>query len=420
MPKAIAQEERAPSQEVLLADYAARLAHHRTGRRAVWLHLSRLSPVNRREHHLRIAAATCEPLARRHEGQVFVLANSDIVLIVRGASAEDVARTVFRLRYLFADDPVIGREEGDGVARFSTCLDLESEHVRFLRLAEQALVESEKRRQETARADLAPEAGPARRTPARLPLDPSQLARFEAQLNAVDIAPLARRQPVAAILPGEKPRAIFEELYVSVAELGRRLMPEIDLAADRWLFQRLTHALDRRLLRIVPKLEGLTPCATALNLNIATILSPQFLAFDESLRQVTRKTILVDLQPIDIFADIGAFIFARDFLRERGYRVCLDGLNHLTFPLLMRGDLDFDFHKIVWSPEMVQEADPKHRQQFEQAIAEAGAARVVLCRCDSERAVAFGHSLGITMYQGRHVDRLLGHQPSRAGGRPAA
>ncbi|MCW5730833.1 MAG: hypothetical protein KIT20_08755 [Alphaproteobacteria bacterium] len=419
MPKAMT-EERGPSQEVLLADYAARLVHHKTGRTAVWLHLSRLSPVNRREHHLRIAAATCEPLARRHEGQMFVLANSDIVMVVRGASRAEVEKTVFRLRYLFAEDPVIGSEEGDGVPRFSTCLDLEGEHLRFLRMAEAALVESEKRRKEAARADLAPAAGTPPRAPPRTPVDPSALARFETQLNAVDIAPLARRQPVAAILPGEAPRAIFEELYVAVSELGRRLMPETDLAADRWLFQRLTHTLDRRLLRIVPKLEGLTQSATALNLNVATILSPQFLAFDEALRQVTRKTMLIDLQPVDIFADIGAFIFARDFVRERGYRVCLDGLNHLTFPLLLREELDFDFHKIVWSSDMAQEADPKHRQRFEQALAEAGAARVILCRCDGERAIAFGHGLGITMFQGHHVDRLLGHQPSRAGGRPAA
>ena len=29
---------------------------------------------------------------------------------------------------------------------------------------------------------------------------------------------------------------------------------------------------------------------------------------------------MIELQKIDIFGDMGAFMFARDFMRERGYR----------------------------------------------------------------------------------------------------
>jgi hypothetical protein len=31
-----------------------------------------------------------------------------------------------------------------------------------------------------------------------------------------------------------------------------------------------------------------------------------------------------------------------------------------------------------------------------------------MCRCDTEEAVTVGQALGISLFQGRHIDRLLG------------
>lgn len=33
--------------------------------------------------------------------------------------------------------------------------------------------------------------------------------------------------------------------------------------------------------------------------------------------------------------------------------------------------------------------------------------RIILARCDSEEAIKFGNALGITMYQGHHIDRMI-------------
>src|SRR3546814_5875753 len=74
----------------------------------------------------------------------------------------------------------------------------------------------------------------------------------------------------------------------------------------------------------------------SINLNVGTILSPPFLNFDSSLKAIARGTVVIELQKIDIFGDMGAYMFARDFMRERGYRICLDGLNHLTLQFIDR------------------------------------------------------------------------------------
>ena len=39
-------------------------------------------------------------------------------------------------------------------------------------------------------------------------------------------------------------------------------------------------------------------------------------------------------------------------------------------------------------------------------VARAGTDRIVLTRCDSPGALDWGRALGITLFQGRHVDRL--------------
>src|SRR3989304_3861741 len=92
------------TQESLLLDYVHRLDSHKAGRKAVHVHLSRLQPFNRREHHVRIAANTFEPLIKLHEGQLFVLKNSDLFFFYKTAAQIDVETSLLRLRFLFSDD----------------------------------------------------------------------------------------------------------------------------------------------------------------------------------------------------------------------------------------------------------------------------------------------------------------------------
>ena len=71
------------AQEYRLLDYVERLGRLRDGRRALHLHLSRLKSHNRRDHHLRIAINTFEINVKSLEGQIFRLANQDIVFIYK-------------------------------------------------------------------------------------------------------------------------------------------------------------------------------------------------------------------------------------------------------------------------------------------------------------------------------------------------
>ena len=200
----------------------------------------------------------------------------------------------------------------------------------------------------------------------------------------------------------------MKEFFVAIPNLRRLIAKDVDITSDKWLFQRLTQTLDRRVLSQFSRLEkGDTWRNFSLNLNVTTLLSPEFLKFDAGLRSGARGTIVVEVPPADVFGDMAAFVFARDFARDRGYRICLDGLTYLTVPLIDRAKLGVDLLKVHWDPGMADDPSGALGRNLADFVKSAGAARVILCRCDNQAAVDFGTSLGIFMFQGRHIDRLI-------------
>jgi EAL domain-containing protein (putative c-di-GMP-specific phosphodiesterase class I) len=144
-------------------------------------------------------------------------------------------------------------------------------------------------------------------------------------------------------------------------------------------------------------------------LHIETLLSEQFLAFDQQMTEngLSRGKILIELQRIDIFSDFGAFSFARDFLLERGYSICIDGMTHLSLRFIDRSQLKVDFIKMLWTPELQASMPPARLNQMAELVRRAGKARIILTRCDNDAALAFGRAIGISLFQGHYFDQLL-------------
>ncbi len=401
----IAKPAGLPDHEELLLDYAIRLRRHTAGRRAVHLHMSKLRAQNRRPHYLRIAGNSFTNLINDHEGQIYRLKNGDIVVIVKNASIAQIDQVVLRVKYLFGEDPLIDAEGADGET-FVSWYDLENEYDRFVQFAS-GLHDDYVRLSSAARDAAFREAPYDDLEDEGTPLDPQQLGRLIEVLATSDVTSLLRRQTVCAVLPGQSAQPVFNEIFISISQLRDRVMPGVNLMSDRWLFQHLTEALDSRLLRALPDAERAVELPASVNLNISTILSDEFANFDRQFRIMTQKTLVVEVQSVDIFADMAAFIFARDFLHERGCRVCLDGLNHMTFPLIRREELGVDLEKIYWDSNAGEDVWGEKAQDFRQAVRNTGAARVILCRCDDRQALEFGHEHGITLFQGRYIERLL-------------
>lgn len=408
-PPPTASQPRGASQENLLLDYVHRLERHRQDRKAVHIHLSGLLAQNRRDHHMRIAGNTFENLVKLMQAQVFTLANSDLMVIYKAQAQDEVESAVVKLRFLFSDDPLVLEEQHNSPGNFSTWYTLDREYEILLTLAQKMVQDEAERR--TAKTAQASQANRAAQKPTGSPFTPELLARVENSLGQADLANLMRRQAICAMVGKAPPQPVFHELFISIADLRQTLFPSVNVNSSPWLFQQLTETLDRRVLSMLNKhddrtLEG----DISINLNVSTILTPEFLVFDDNVKAGMRGTIVLELQKVDIFADLGAYLFARDFAHDRGYRICIDGLTYHQLPFVDRERLGADLIKLIWDRSLTEEKDKKT-----EALRRIGMTRIIMCRCDDQAAVEFGHSVGITLFQGRHIETLVAGDPRKRG-----
>ncbi len=391
-------------QEPRFLDYMHRLEDHKRGRRAVHVHIAQLQAESRHENHLGLAVNSFDDLVKRTLGQLFQMSNGDLIFVFRASVLDEVESIVVKLRFLFGEDPLLADDQDQPSGPFATWYDVEKDYATLLKLAQRLQMAAKQQRAYRVAKTRAPE---ARRAPAPTePLTPELLASVEEALAQADLANHLRRQSVCVIVGHAQPKRLFDEVFISIADLRQTLLPKVNLASSPWLFQHLTETLDRRVLSLLIKGDDRSLSRDAsINLNLATMLSEQFLVYDDNLPHNARGSIVLELQKTDIYADLGLYQFARDFAHERDYRICVDGLNHLTLPYVDRQRLGADLLKVVWSPEMTEPSPA--RDAFAEAVKRAGPSHIVLCRCDDPRAVDFGQELGIGLFQGRHVEIML-------------
>ena len=381
--------------EEQLISYVEQLEATKLGWQAVHMHMSKLRETNRRDYNIRIALNGLNDLIGRREGRLFVLDNNDVVMLVKGAKVGEVDEAIFQLKFLFQDDPLTKRDDA-----FSTWYDLSIGHRDLLRAGQLLLKEKFNRRAERERE-------PDEFVEIK-PMDPNDLFKLQTALSSLDLSAYMRRQAVCVMLGDARPEPVFEEIYVRIADLQRPLLPNVNLFGNRWLFQHLTQSLDLRVLTLLARRPGeFLRGPTSLNLNVDTLMSQAFLNFDRVLKDGAQQSIVLELQPFDVFADVRTFEFAREFVRRKGYRLCLDGLTPYSFEVFDRQRLGFDLYKIQWDRALEGSGMEPRSLALAETIKETGTERVILTRCDDERAIEYGRALGITMFQGRHVDQVL-------------
>ncbi len=377
------------NQENVLLDVAERIGRIREGRLAVHLHLSALQPQNRQEGYLRVAGRMLEPMVGAYRGQIFQLSNADIVFLLTEADLDDVHLHLNTLRGLFAKDPLTREDSGDGQDRFCTVYDLTHDYDRFLATARQLLA--------VARARTPP----AR--PEFSPLSVTGLGALAERLTLIDASPFVRRQSAISLGGRGAATVIFQEFFISLADLQKWLSADLQVHGDRWMSQYLAQCLDLRLLAALRRLRlARAPVALHLNLCLSTLQSPAYQAFEAGLPTGTKLGI--EIQSVDLLGDSRAFIAARIDFAAKGHSLVIDGLDEATLRFLDVGKTGADLYKIDWSPDLKRgdRSDPLHK-----ALRALDTGKLLLAHCDSEAAIAWGLEQGLTKFQGRYVEAML-------------
>lgn len=378
------------------------------GRSAVQVHLSKLNPKLRPEHALRAVESNFNALVQREGARFYWLRNFDFFVTFNSISTDNVRSALVKVKFLFAGDPLVeDNPDPNAVDPFATWYtfdkDLDDLLVAVRKMvSEHRGVSGPARRRHRSSGDIQE----IHRDGAAL--TPAVLTRVEAALVRADLSNLIRRQAVCAVVGKSAPDPVFTEVFVSIADLRAALIPHVELASNPWLFQHMTQTLDRRVLAMLTRRDDRTLSdGFSINLNVSTVLSEEFLRFDDSIAPGSHGTVVLELRPEDIFGDLKAFFFARDFARQRGYRICVDGLTWRTLPYIDAARLGVDMLKLQWDDNLPLILDSKAGARTADALKKTTQGRIILSRCDDERAIELGQSLGFSLFQGRILDKML-------------
>lgn len=297
---------------------------------------------------------------------------------------------VLRVRKLFEGDPVTV-DDAEGNDQFIAWYDLALD-------AAVAIHAAQLLRQEA-------QVAPPRTVGPQLPsITPATLDEVQKKLAFANVAPFIRDQVALRINPETKEASIeFYEFFLSVGDLQRTIAPNINLFGDRALFQDLSRTMDVRMLETVqrhPQARG-SPCIS-LNLNLETILTPAFGTFIQHLEK--GQKVIVEVTAADLLTNISMFIDVRNVMASMGHAILIDGLTTTTIEMLDVAAMKPDYIKIVWAPELLDVANPASNANTSSLIAQIGAEKAVLSRCESAAALSWGLKTGICVFQGHFLD----------------
>ena len=416
------QERESLSRDTLVLDYLMRIEKDFNSFNSLYIHMDKLQNQHLKNVQRLNLIDTFESVTRRG-GKVFTLVNENVLVIFNNDSREDILTSLVKIRFMFHDDPflkdVVDLEEA-GFVEFiplhDNAMKLKNIVRKSMRAAQESAPEEEVKEKFSFEDDdgynsqYVPISVKTRLV--KRDLTPQMLNKVQKTLAMTDFSSLIRRQSVCAVIGKAPPQTIFDEIFVSIANLRDMLLPDVDLTANPWLFQHLTETLDKRVMASIAQHDdGSFNSNFSMNLNVSTILSDDFLAFDDHVTPSMKPSIILEMQLVDIFSDIKAFILAKTFAQYRGYRICIDGITVDKLKYINREYLNCDLIKIIWHPsfmDVIQED-----KKFIDYINRAERARMILCRVDDPAAVEVGNAFGINLYQGRYIQRLLAMQPKR-------
>lgn len=389
----------------------------------VYFAFSELLEHYRSEYQIKIAINLISDLLKQEECTVFVCKDATIVLLAYALQQPLLEKVVFQLRYLFMDDPLAYTSDGEENKSFCTTFVLSEQMQSAIDIAQAKMLEGMRPRQVGGGGSTAAPGASNSKIGALLGqvkqvqkerssgvkhFNASSLASVERDLQNADLSSVIRRQPICAAIPDMMVRRVFDEIYINITQLRNMLRVDTDLLSSKWLFKYLTEILDLRVLELIKHNPArYLELPISLNLNVKTLMSDQFLEFDASIKPSVKVSIVIEIQVSDVFEDTRAFKLARETVQKMGYRVCLDGLSDLSFWMIDREKLGFDLLKLQWNANIAADIKTRENQKILDAIKQCGPNRVILSRCDNRKAVDYGQELGISLFQGRYLDKLM-------------
>jgi hypothetical protein len=383
-------------QNARLLLFLKRLADSPAGFRAAHLHVSQLMAAKKTRDNISRAITILTELRTKYKnGDIFLMKNLDIVFIAKDIPRHVMATCCESIQHAFIGSlsPDFTNVHGN-VNEFYTLFDLVSEVSQFMSWAENA-------------AGLAKATNGEPQASPKGAIDLAMLSRIKEEILKIDISPMLFNQPVYLVGEADRPTVMFHEMYISVQVLEEMFCPGLSLSSRRWLFTDLTEELDTVVLRRLASGEGRSGRKRiSINVNLASLNSPKFVKFDSDLPLDYRQGVILEINKTDVFENMRLYRELVPYLRDRGYRVLVDGLSFLNVAAIDFDGIECDFVKVFWSNDILSLADDV-KEHILAKMRFRETPRLLLARCDTADSLRFARSIGIRLVQGRLADHMV-------------
>ena len=144
------------------------------------------------------------------------------------------------------------------------------------------------------------------------------------------------------------------------------------------------------------------PNHISLNLNLSSVFSREFIDFARNFLRPEQK-VFVEVQLVDVFNNLPLYFEAKEILNQGGHKIVLDEVQPAALKMLNLNTLKPDMVKLFWEPLLEFEPfNPKYKE----IIDIIGKENFILAKCDSQAALKWGISYGITAFQGPFMDNV--------------
>ncbi len=406
--------------EVLLRDYLKKISVGYQDFYCVHICASQFTEDNKKDHKIKRIEDSLKFLAQQNKCRYFHVFNEDFFIFFQEKNKDEVNAALLKIKFYFSDDENI---KSNKISLF-TFYDISQDLHELNNLVQntfnhvESLPDTGKTHDmfytRTETKNISPTLFKEEaKNKLKRKLTPATLSRIENSLKQVDFSSIIRRQSICAIYGKSFPQPLFDEVFVSIVDLQETLMPDIDITSSPWLFKHLTEVLDKGVLLSIGKHDyGSLKLEFSVNLNTATIISSEFGRFDDKINPSVKSTIVLELNPSDIFNDLHTYILARSFAKNKGYKLCLDNMSIDLMKYIDKDRLGIDMIKLFWSPKFMDEVT-NNKKEVISLIRKFGEDKVVLARVDDPIAVDIGQSVGISLFQGRHINTVLSSDPRK-------
>lgn len=213
-----------------------------------------------------------------------------------------------------------------------------------------------------------------------------------------------RKQVAALIGPGRAPVPVMSEYFISVDMIREHVLKGVEFRGSGSVFTQLTRTLDQM---VIECLDDVNPdrAKCSLNMNVETIFTHAFQNVIEKSGERVLANVVIEFRMENILQNWDQFQTASALIKKHGGTIAIDAVIPETIGLIDLPRLDAKLAKIFWRPGADAEL-PLHRNEI-RSMQEKGTV-MVLARVDDQVGIETGQSCGITMFQGFHVDNLLG------------